>query len=63
MIAVDQLEELFSVCESERERRAFLELLAAAAQDHDRRALVVCALRADFYGRLGSHQGFDLRSC
>jgi DNA-binding SARP family transcriptional activator/class 3 adenylate cyclase/WD40 repeat protein len=54
VIAVDQLEELFTVCELEEERAAFLEQLVAAARDRDRRALVVCALRADFYGRLAS---------
>jgi DNA-binding SARP family transcriptional activator/WD40 repeat protein len=58
VIAVDQLEELFTVCEHERERSGFLEQLAAAAHDHERRAVVVCALRADFYGRLSPYQGF-----
>ncbi|HEY5429742.1 MAG TPA: BTAD domain-containing putative transcriptional regulator, partial [Solirubrobacteraceae bacterium] len=58
VIAVDQFEELFTVCEDEHERVAFLEQLVAAARDHERRAFVVCALRADFYGRFGSYPAF-----
>ena len=55
MIAVDQLEELFTLCEQEDERAAFADQLAAAAGDAERRALVVVSLRADFYGRLASY--------
>ena len=51
VVAVDQLEELFTLCESENERAAFLERLAATARDPERRALVIVALRAHFYGR------------
>ncbi len=58
VIAVDQLEELFTVCDQEAERRAFLDQLASAAADHERRVFVVCVLRADFYGRLGSYPPF-----
>ena len=58
MVAVDQLEELFTACDGEAERARFLERLAAAARDHERRVLVLCALRADFYGRLGAYPRF-----
>lgn len=58
VVAVDQLEELFTVCDLEEERAAFLEHLVAAARDRERRALVICALRADFYGRLASFPAF-----
>ena len=58
VIAVDQLEELFTVCEDEDERAAFLDGLAAAARDSAGRALVVVALRADFYGRVAGYPGF-----
>ena len=58
VIAVDQLEELFTLCGSEAERAAFLEQLAQAAGDPERRALVVVSLRADFYGRLASYPRF-----
>jgi DNA-binding SARP family transcriptional activator/WD40 repeat protein len=58
VVAVDQLEELFTVCGREEERAAFLGQLAEAARDRERRALVVCSLRADFYGRLASYPAF-----
>ena len=58
VVAVDQLEELFTVCDQQSDRRAFLEQLVTAARDHERRLLVVCALRADFYGRFGSYHEF-----
>jgi WD40 repeat protein/DNA-binding SARP family transcriptional activator len=58
VVAVDQLEELFTVCEDEAERVEFLQWLVAAADDHERRVLVLCTLRADFYGRLSSYPRF-----
>ena len=58
LLAVDQLEELFTACRSEAERAAFAEALAGAATDPDRRAVVVVALRADFYGRLAGYPAF-----
>jgi WD40 repeat protein/tRNA A-37 threonylcarbamoyl transferase component Bud32 len=51
LLAVDQFEELFTACRSDSERAAFADTLARAAADPDGRALVVIALRADFYGR------------
>ena len=39
VLAVDQLEELFTVCEHESERAAFLDRLASAACDIERRVL------------------------
>ena len=58
VVAVDQLEEVFTHCHDDGERGEFLTLLAAAAQEPERRVLVVCALRADFYGQIGAHQAF-----
>jgi WD40 repeat protein/DNA-binding SARP family transcriptional activator/energy-coupling factor transporter ATP-binding protein EcfA2 len=58
VLAVDQLEELFTVCEHEGERAAFLDQLAAAACDTERRVLIVVALRGDFYGRCASYTRF-----
>ena len=58
VIAVDQLEELFTLCKREDERAAFLEQLAAAAENRERRAVVLVSLRADFYGRLVSYPRF-----
>ena len=58
VVAVDQLEEVFTVCRDEQERDAFLECLVRAAGDPQRRGLVFVSLRADFYGGLASHARF-----
>ena len=58
VVAVDQLEEVFTLCGDEGERAAFLDRLAAAAGDTQRRALISVALRADFYGRCAPHTRF-----
>jgi DNA-binding SARP family transcriptional activator/WD40 repeat protein len=58
VLAVDQLEELFTICPDEDERRAFLDELVAAADDPSRGALVVVGLRADFYGRCAAYNRF-----
>jgi hypothetical protein len=58
VVAVDQLEELFTVCGDDGERDAFVSELISAATDHDRRALVIVALRADFYGGCASFAQF-----
>jgi tRNA A-37 threonylcarbamoyl transferase component Bud32 len=55
LIAVDQLEELFTACRSDAERAAFADTLAGAAADPEGRAVVVVALRADFYGRFAAY--------
>ena len=57
LLAVDQLEELFTACRSEDERATFADTLARAAADPEGRAVVVVALRADFYGRFASYPG------
>ena len=57
VVAVDQFEELFTVCEDESERAAFVQALVAAARDPERRTIVALALRADFYGRCATYPG------
>jgi WD40 repeat protein len=57
LLAVDQLEELFTACRSDAERAAFADTLARAAADPYGRAVVVVALRADFYGRFAAYPG------
>ncbi len=57
LLAVDQLEELYTACRSDAERAAFADTLARAAADPDGRAVVVVALRADFYGRFAAYPG------
>ena len=54
LIAVDQLEELFTACTDESQRSAFVDLLARAAADPQGRAVVAVAVRADFYGRFAA---------
>ncbi|MFL5860594.1 MAG: BTAD domain-containing putative transcriptional regulator, partial [Solirubrobacteraceae bacterium] len=58
VIAVDQLEELFTSCDDEDERAGFLEMLSIAASDVQQRALVLVALRGDFYARFASYARF-----
>ncbi|MGW0792977.1 NACHT and WD repeat domain-containing protein [Streptomyces sp. NPDC002911] len=51
VIAVDQFEELFTLCENESDRRTFLDVLASMADGPNPLALVVYGLRSDFYTR------------
>jgi WD40 repeat protein/DNA-binding SARP family transcriptional activator len=55
VVAVDQFEELFDAAVAEDERRSFVDALVDAAWDHERRALIVIALRADFFGHLAPY--------
>ena len=57
LLAVDQLEELFTACHNEAERAEFANTLAQAASSADGRAVVVGAVRADFYGRVAAYPG------
>src|SRR5262249_1237167 len=54
VLAVDQFEELFTVCPDERERSAFVEALLDRAR---RGPLVTGAVRADFYGACARYPG------
>jgi AAA ATPase domain len=58
VIVVDQLEEIFTACRDEAERREFLDALCAIATDKGNGpvGLVVLGLRADFYARATEHQ-------
>jgi WD40 repeat protein/class 3 adenylate cyclase len=55
VIAVDQFEEAFTACADESERAAFVGALVQSARDPRRRALVLVAVRADFYGRCAAY--------
>ena len=55
VVAVDQFEEVFATSVAEEERRAFIDALVEAAWDADRRAAILIALRADFFGRIASY--------
>ncbi|MFH8345301.1 helix-turn-helix domain-containing protein [Streptomyces sp. NPDC018045] len=53
VLVVDQFEEVFTVCEDPRERRAFVAALCAAAREAP--CAVVLCVRADFYGACLDH--------
>jgi WD40 repeat protein len=55
VLAVDQFEEVFTVCRDEGERVHFLDALVTLAEDRDAGVQVVLAMRADFYGRCGAY--------
>ena len=55
VIAVDQLEELFTQCRDHAERRCFVAALMAAWREPGSAAVVILTLRADFYGRVASY--------
>jgi len=56
IVAVDQFEEAFTTCDDEAERAAFIERLVALARDPH--AVVIVAIRADFYGRCAAYPEF-----
>jgi WD40 repeat protein len=55
-MVVDQLEELFTQCHDEDERRRFLDALVDVGSAPDGRAVVVAALRSDFFGHGAAHK-------
>ncbi len=61
IIAVDQFEEVFTACRDEAERSAFVEALAALADDADQRVVVVLGIRGDFYGRCAEYPELSSR--
>jgi serine/threonine protein kinase len=58
LVVVDQLEELFTLCDSDEIRRVFLAALLAAADDATAPVRVVLSMRADFLDRLAGHKQF-----
>jgi WD40 repeat protein/DNA-binding SARP family transcriptional activator len=61
VLAVDQLEEIFTACRDEDERAAFVEELATLTGEGDGRVLVVVGIRADFYGHCAEHPELGAR--
>ena len=55
VLVVDRLEELFTLCQAEEERQAFLRALLALLQHPHCPAWVVATMRADFYGHVGRY--------
>ena len=58
LVVVDQLEELFTLCDSDNVRKQFLAALLAAADDATSPVRVVLSMRADFLDRLAGHKRF-----
>ena len=58
LLVVDQLEELFTLCDNPVEQKTFLAALLAAADDPSAPVRVVMSMRADFLDRLGDHKDF-----
>ncbi len=54
VLAVDQFEETFTTCRDEDERTAFIAELTRATRG-DAGAIIVIAIRADFYGRCAAY--------
>jgi WD40 repeat protein/DNA-binding SARP family transcriptional activator len=55
VVVVDQFEEIFTACEDEAERAAFLDAITEAALHPEGKATIVLAMRADYYGRCAEH--------
>ena len=55
LVVVDQFEELFTLCRNDGERRAFVDNLLGAAAAPGGPALVLLALRADFYAHCADY--------
>ena len=53
LVAVDQFEEVFTLCRDEAERAAFVDALVGSAGGSG--SVVVLAVRADFYGRCAAY--------
>ncbi len=63
LLVVDQFEELFSLCRSEAERKAFVDNLITAAGVDDGGTIVVIALRADFYAHCAPYENLRAAMC
>ncbi|HUQ61990.1 BTAD domain-containing putative transcriptional regulator [Lentzea sp.] len=57
LLVVDQLEELFTLCDNDGERSQFLAVLLDAAQGPQRRTRIVLGVRADFLAHVTQHPG------
>ncbi|MEP0873557.1 AAA family ATPase [Trichocoleus desertorum AS-A10] len=55
IVVVDQLEEIYTLCEAQDERDAFVANLLCAAGDRARRVSVIVTLRSDFLGETQKH--------
>src|SRR5204863_502366 len=58
VLAVDQFEEAFTMCESEDEREAFIRSLTEAARRDAERLVVILAIRGDYYAHCAPYTEF-----
>jgi WD40 repeat protein len=56
VLVIDQFEELFTLCEDEAERRAFIDQLLYASQTGRNRGLIVLTMRSDFYSKVATYK-------
>ncbi|HET9671809.1 MAG TPA: AAA family ATPase [Actinomycetota bacterium] len=56
VVAVDQFEEVFTLCADDDERAAFIEAIARAATRRPERIVFVLTIRDDYYGRCAPHR-------
>lgn len=66
LILVDQLEEIYALCQERQERERFVDLLWHAAADPERQISVIVTLRSDFFDDTRQHPQFNraiARSC
>jgi WD40 repeat protein len=56
VVAVDQFEEVFTICTDDDERDAFIEAITRAATRWPERIAFVLTIRDDFYGRCAPHR-------
>jgi TIR domain len=59
IILVDQLEEVFTLCEDPQKRNAFIGNLLCAAADRSKRVSVIVTLRSDFLGSVREYPELD----
>lgn len=55
IVLVDQFEELYTLCNDEQVRSAFVENLLCAASDSSQRVSVIITMRSDFLGKTQQH--------
>jgi WD40 repeat protein/DNA-binding SARP family transcriptional activator len=55
VLAVDQFEELFTICDDERERAEFVAELVRLARASEGQGAIAIAMRADYYGRCAEY--------
>jgi WD40 repeat protein/energy-coupling factor transporter ATP-binding protein EcfA2 len=56
VLVIDQFEELFTLCENEAERQAFLAHLLHVSQTRHNRGFIILTMRADFYSKVAQYK-------